>query len=266
MAKLLFTPLVYDLRGKVGDYVYKRHPYSKQTVLEPKIKQWYDYKISDTARIQQENFKLADKIWREESEAFRQIWRDAVKKHALTGYMLWMKETLFCFNTGDKAPDAPSISGGFSTRTVKPGTKYDPVNPRPPCPPPVPDVLVLRVGAAPRGGNMYDMTATLNGGWVNYNKPGNDIQLCFGTMPWDHRCNPLNPAFPKAHFNLVLNHWTSMPYVGDGPVFTWIMGLFFPQVPYGCFYSHCPASGDVQGGFSVDVDWTPDHQQPCGFT
>jgi hypothetical protein len=74
-------------------------------------------------------FQWVDSLYTEKPESEKIVWREAVKRSALSGYGLWMKEALTLVMRGLNPPDTPSDSGGFSTLYVKPGVN----NPLLPC-------------------------------------------------------------------------------------------------------------------------------------
>ena len=86
-------------------------------------------------------FTAADWRWRMLSPADKKMWDAAVKRPALSGYELYMKEALTLAGRGENWPDCPSVSGGFSCNHLIPGA--DPptdaqIGEAPPPPPPPP--------------------------------------------------------------------------------------------------------------------------------
>ena len=88
-------------------------------------------------------FKILDVLWRQKTPAEKAAWNNAVKKHHMSGYELWMKESLtLCANCG-MLPAGPSVSGGYSTSYLEASDDEVPppgdwIGKAPPTPPPPP--------------------------------------------------------------------------------------------------------------------------------
>ncbi|MBA7540040.1 hypothetical protein ES705_32329 [subsurface metagenome] len=117
-------PSRIEYHRKYGKTVWRMKPPHKRTLTlgEPKAnpcKQW----------------QHADALWVSQPDAWRQTWRDALKKPGMSGYDLWMKEALTLCSQNKYLPDEPSISGGWSTSKVVPGETWPPPGKAPPKPP-----------------------------------------------------------------------------------------------------------------------------------
>jgi len=53
-------------------------------------------------------------------------WRDGLKRPGMSRYDLWMREAVWLASKGHYMPDYPSISGGYSTRSVISGHRLQP--------------------------------------------------------------------------------------------------------------------------------------------
>lgn len=84
-------------------------------------------------------FRYCDAVYQQMTAGQRAPWKAAVKKPAMSGYTLWMKESIHLATQGYYLPDAPSPSGGFSASDAEPGATYPPPGcVTPPPPPPAP--------------------------------------------------------------------------------------------------------------------------------
>ncbi len=60
------------------------------------------------------SFRLSDLRWRAFDAAEKKKWDAAVKRKPMSGYELFMKESMSLLNRGHNYPACPSVSGGFS--------------------------------------------------------------------------------------------------------------------------------------------------------
>jgi len=74
-------------------------------------------------------FKAADELFKRMSPWEREQWELAVKVRDISAYQFFLKSTIYLWNQGLYAPNAPAIDGGFDYRKSIPGNKYPP----PPC-------------------------------------------------------------------------------------------------------------------------------------
>ena len=65
-------------------------------------------------------FKILDLYWQQHQAELRPIWDAAVKKSYMSGYELFMKESLTLCNLTGMLPSCPSPSGGYSTANLIP--------------------------------------------------------------------------------------------------------------------------------------------------
>jgi len=79
-------------------------------------------------------FKYCDKAYQDLCPDQRASWRRGIKRPRISPYDLFMSEALRAAHERWPLPDAPSLSGGFTTKHVKPGTKIPTA--------PLPSVLV----------------------------------------------------------------------------------------------------------------------------
>lgn len=63
-------------------------------------------------------FQVLDLYWQSMSKAEQDVWNDAVKKPHMSGYQLWMKESLWLCKESGYLPACPSVSGGFSCNYI----------------------------------------------------------------------------------------------------------------------------------------------------
>jgi hypothetical protein len=71
------------------------------------------------------SWKYADWMWAN-NLIDKDLWRAALKAPQKSGYDLWMKESVTAANRGHYYPDAPSVSGGYSTLKIIPGIHFQP--------------------------------------------------------------------------------------------------------------------------------------------
>lgn len=71
----------------------------------------------------------ADHLWASGQVANKDEWRAAVRRPALSGYNLWMKECFRRFFQDEFAPAHPGPSGGWSDMAGLPGTLFPPPDP-----------------------------------------------------------------------------------------------------------------------------------------
>lgn len=263
MAKLKFKPLVYDIRGKMGGAIFKRHPYSDQTVLEPTRKNRRALPPTPLQKIQQERLAAADTFYKQMPQSERDTWKAAVKKNHLTGYQLFMKECLGLFSQGRNGPVVPSISGGYTYDKATPHhSRENPHGSFLHCGGLLKHVFcrfVRTEGIAER----YLVQATLTGVDDKTQQEGCDIQICFPMTDQIHGCDPFGFPSVRAHYHILERKWVSMPDVGPGPIFIWIFYVQFWEFPAGCFDSHSPCYGHNAGGFKEGNDWWFDDHVYC---
>ncbi len=132
MPKVLFAPLIHEIRGRMGGSVWKKTKFSRRIILESYPRRGDPVDPNSLAFSQQKSYALADLQWQLMNRAERKVWNDAVKRPYLTGQALWMQEAMTLLVRSKCAPDVPSISGGFNPRKAIEGTKLRQ------CPPPLP--------------------------------------------------------------------------------------------------------------------------------
>ena len=71
-------------------------------------------------------WQKADIEWQRMSENEKANWRAAVKKPGMSGYHLWMSETVWAYNQGISTTGLPSQSGGYRYSHIKKGYVYFP--------------------------------------------------------------------------------------------------------------------------------------------
>ncbi|MBA7534182.1 hypothetical protein ES705_26428 [subsurface metagenome] len=116
--------LATKMSGSFGPSRIQYHRKEGKTVwrMKPPHKRKLELDSSEANPCRQ--WKQADAIWVAQSENWRQMWREALKKPGMSGYDLWMKEALTLCSQGNNLPDVPSISGGWSTAKVIPGDTW----------------------------------------------------------------------------------------------------------------------------------------------
>lgn len=133
MGKLRLWPIVRKLAGKAGSFATYVERFPRQQVLLSTYFRYRRYTGRSKYWPNRGQFFKADRFWTAQSIAWRKKWKDAVKKHGLTGYSLWMKEALYHLVRQVNAPENPSNSGGYADPPLNPGERLEP------CPPPPPD-------------------------------------------------------------------------------------------------------------------------------
>lgn len=143
MAILDPGPFVDGVSGRLGSHQFTKHPYikgGKFAIKETKPHKPADRPDDDPRNCPCKAFKSCDAQWVAMTEAQKAVWIGAVKKPGMSGYDLWMKECLTCYNDGLPSPGEPSASGGYSTSFVNCSGGVNPpvIGKAPPPPPPPP--------------------------------------------------------------------------------------------------------------------------------
>ncbi|MBA7543016.1 hypothetical protein ES705_35342 [subsurface metagenome] len=130
--------LATKISGSLGPSRIEYHRVAGKTVWRMKPPHKRKLTLDSPEANPCKQWKQADAIWVSQVEPWRQLWRNALKKPGMSGYDLWMKEALTLCSQQKYLPDVPSISGGWSTSKVIPGTTFPPAGkiiPPPPKPP-----------------------------------------------------------------------------------------------------------------------------------
>ncbi|MBA7699123.1 hypothetical protein ES703_107809 [subsurface metagenome] len=266
MAKINFGPLFFDIRGKFGNYVFKKHPYSDQVVLEPKALYSQDPAKRAALNRSQKCFKAADLFWTSNTIAWRKMWCDAVKKKAMTGYLLWMKEALPLLNEGSYAPDVPSISGGYTSYKAKPGWSLS----SPCAPPSPPGVWIKYINAwkteKTTWGFKFTMKVDFNDSFEYKEWHGTQFFACaLSWIPAVTQCDPVMIRAFRIYWDMVNKTWRGFPSIAGKPPFIW-ENLYSSNdyILVGCAWWTLGPSKDQRGGFSWVRPWF--YKNPMGCT
>ena len=254
--KLIFNPIIYEIRGRLGGAVFKKTPYSKRIILESYPRRGKPVNKSSDAYKVRWAWAQADLWYRLQNRAWRKMWHDALKKPALTGYQLWMKEALIHINAGLMAPDYPGPGGGWSCRADHPG--IDTVG----CPPPpIPaDVVIIACGV--KDLQDYGMYTEATFWWER--NPNSGIDEIAGSTLWVAFGVPVMPALPcfnpfmtcDGAYNIASQFWdcSPLPIVFYNDQITVAMDTW-DCFPTGDLYIEGPNCVSQMCNFSDGSDW-----------
>ncbi len=118
MPKIKGGVLLTAITGRVGDTVYGYSPargIAAQDFWRVTRGKRLRFTEKKPMTMAQKTFKYCDAVYQQFTEAEKQVWRNAVKKRGMSGYNLWMKESMALAAQGFYLPDVPSPSGGYAT-------------------------------------------------------------------------------------------------------------------------------------------------------
>lgn len=128
----IFTPgvVVSDIRGQYGNTLYR----GSRTPGRPIVQVLGPRSNTRRRRLPEapdecpcKAFLYCDLIYQKMTPAEKIEWHLAITKPHTSTYDLFMKECLTSVIAGREPPDTPGPGGGWSTRTIYPGTTYPPL-------------------------------------------------------------------------------------------------------------------------------------------
>lgn len=120
-------PVIGSISGRTGGSVFNKKPQNAgglQDFYPPVLPPQFRKRKRPELQRNHGVLLSCDQIWVNQTEAWRDKWRKAIKRPHLSGYALWMREAMSCAFANLNLPDDPSASGGFSTRALVPGDTW----------------------------------------------------------------------------------------------------------------------------------------------
>lgn len=114
--------LATGFRGRSGQTIYRKCPGKRGTATRRTDRSNRTHRPKTSCHA----LKFCDAEYSKAPESVKNIWRTAATAPNISGYDLWMKESLRLATQGYCPPDLPSDSGGFTSQRAYPGVSRIP--------------------------------------------------------------------------------------------------------------------------------------------
>ena len=92
------SPLLAVVAGSAGGWFLQKKPFKKNFEAHQRHKHKKQTDKTQSEKCPCQAFRLCDSQWNELPSGIQEDWDNALKKHRMSGYTLWMKECLCTMN------------------------------------------------------------------------------------------------------------------------------------------------------------------------